>query len=111
MATYKAFWLLFSAGAPGPDTWCILSAFVLAGALAQCLVMWRVRGLGCWLLPALLALVWIVMDFTMTQPTQFGKVEVVSCVIPLFLGTLLGTGLFYLIEAVRARKKKSPSDS
>lgn len=112
MATYTVFSLFFGGGTT-PQTWLPLSFFLLLGVAAQFVALKRCRRFGRWLLPTLLLLLWFALELLTPQTvnyTQLIGLEVLAFTLACLLGTMLGTALFYLAEAVKRRKEKSAKD-
>lgn len=112
MATYTMFSLLFGWGT-APQTWLLLSFFLLLGAVVQFVALKRCRRFGRWLLPTLLLLLWFALELLTPQTvnyTQLIGLEMLAFTLACLLGTILGTALFYLAETVKNRKEKSAED-
>ncbi len=115
MGTYIVLAVLFyDGGLLLPWVYIALLLCLLIGAAAQYAALKRGKRFGRWLFPALLALLWLVLELTIVCTVNYAQIFSLLALAPtLFclLGALLGTTLFYLIGAIRTRQKKSESDS
>lgn len=90
--------------------WVVPLLCLLIGAAAQYTALKHGKRLGRWLFPALLTLLWLVLELVMPHTVNYAQlVSLMVLAVALFclLGAVLGTALFYLIEAVKMRKKKA----
>lgn len=105
MGTYTVLALLFGGGLL-PGAWIALTLCLLIGAGAQYAALKHGKRLGRWLLPALSALLWLVLELVASHTVNYAQLVSLIILAPtLFclLGAVLGTALFYLGQAVRRR--------
>lgn len=113
MGTYTVLALFFGGGLL-PGARIMLFLCLLIGAAAQYIALKHGKRFGWWLFPALLVLLWLVLELAASctvNYTQLVSLLVLAPTLFCLLGAVLGTVLFYLIKAIRTRQKKSASDS
>lgn len=105
MGTYTVLALLFGGGLL-PGAWIALVLCLLTGAGAQYAALKHGKRLVRWLLPALLILLWLVLELVASHTVNYAQLVSLIILAPtlfFLLGAVLGTALFYLGQAVRRR--------
>lgn len=108
MSTFTVLAVIFCWGIQ-PWAWAALLFCLLMGAFGQFAALKRCRRFGRWLFPALLAILWIAMEFILPHTVNYAQVYALwamAATIFCFLGAVLGSAVWLLLRAVR-RKKQS----
>ncbi len=105
MGTYVVLVLAFGGGLL-PGSYIPLLFCLLAGVAVQCAALVCCRRFGRWLFPALLAVLWLVLDLVASNAVNYAQMVSLiglGATIFCFLGAVLGTALFYLVSALQRK--------
>lgn len=108
MGTYVILVLVFCGGLL-PWVYIALLFCLLAGVVVQCAALLCCRRFGRWLFPALLAVLWLVLDLVASNAVNYAQMFSLlglGATIFCFLGAALGSALWFVCRAVQ-RKNKS----
>lgn len=109
MTTYTVVAFIFGWGIQ-PWAWAALLFCLLLGALGQYAALKRCRGFGRWLFPALLAVLWLALEFVTPHTVNYAQAYALmttAAVILCFLGAVLGSAAWLIGKAVRRKAQNA----